>query len=78
VTVQEVTMYRVVCNRCGYSAQDGSDYYAWIEPGQAVDDADGDDWLIRDDGHWCRDCVVFDDGLDAYIPKPALKPEGAP
>ena len=45
-----VTMYRIVCDRCGACAQDDSDFYAWADDAQALDDASDADWLITDDG----------------------------
>lgn len=57
--IEHVTMYRVICDECGASAQDG-EYYAWLESGQAWDDADNADWVGGAAGprHYCRECVT--------------------
>jgi hypothetical protein len=78
MAIIEVTMYRLVCDRCGKSAQDASDYYAWADKDSAVNDAECDDWLLRDDGDWCQDCTVDDEERDERVPvasAAALTPE---
>lgn len=52
--------YWVVCDVCGVSAQEGSDYSAWsdrdtceIEPGEM-------DWHIEGGNHVCPDCLPGD------------------
>ena len=58
MSIQEVTMYRVVCDEpgCEASAQDGSDYYAWAhsDAGPYEDAADAD-WQVTPDGDYCPD-----------------------
>ncbi len=53
--IQEVTMYRVVCDEpgCEVPAQDETDYYAWADPGSAVDGAMDGEWIVRDGLHLC-------------------------
>lgn len=60
MSVVPIRMYRVVCDEpgCEVSAQDGNhyDYYAWVDPEQAEDDALDGDWLVTEDGkHYCTD-----------------------
>ena len=65
-----VTMYRIVCDRCGACAQDDSDFYAWADDARALDDASDADWLITDDGkHYCADCIEWNESEDELIPK---------
>ena len=55
--IETVQMYRVVCDNegCGASPQDGGDYWAWVDPGSALDDATNSDWYVGDgDNHLCR------------------------
>lgn len=66
----QVTMYRVMCDRCGVHADDAGDYFAWADKDQAITEAEEMLWLIRADGHWCPGCVTYDGEHDAYIPKP--------
>lgn len=44
--IQEVTMYRVVCDgpECEASPQDEDDYWAWADAGMAYDRANDGDW----------------------------------
>jgi hypothetical protein len=58
MAITEVTMYRIVCDgdNCDASAQEG-DFYAWSDPGQALGEAEGADWLTLDDKHYCDGCV---------------------
>ena len=72
MAIAEVTMYRVICDRCGASAQDG-DFYAWATKDSAIDEATGSDWLVNDDGHWCGDCTTWDEDADEEVPKPPLE-----
>jgi hypothetical protein len=46
--ITEVTMYRVVCDKdgCGESAQDDGEYYAFLDAGQAIDEAVSADWYV--------------------------------
>lgn len=74
MAITQITMYRIVCDRCGKSAQDGTDYYAWQDKDAAVLDAENDGWLLRDDGDWCNDCTVYDEKRDEYVPDPAAVP----
>lgn len=51
MTVQPVTMYRVICDwpDCRRSPQDESEYYAWADTDQAIDEADNSDWWTTAD-----------------------------
>jgi hypothetical protein len=66
MSVEEVTMYRVICDRCGQA--DDSDYYAWMDDSQALDVARESEWLIRDDGQWCPGCTTWDEEADEEVP----------
>lgn len=69
MSVEAVTMYRAVCDRCGQG--DDSEYYAWTDADQALDVARESEWLIRDDGQWCPHCTTWDEEADEEIPIPA-------
>jgi len=78
MSIAEVIMFRVICDRCGVSAQE-DEFYAWADKDQAISEAESGDWLIRDDGHWCLRCTIYDGDTDEYLPDPApLQPTGAP
>lgn len=56
--IKEVTMFRVICDDCGASAQEG-DYYAWADTEGALEEASGADWIMPRGGvgpHICRPC----------------------
>ena len=68
--IESVTMYKVNCDGCGESAEEGSDYFAWADASQAVDQAINGDWLETDDGkHYCPNCIEWDDEADEMRPK---------
>jgi hypothetical protein len=72
MSIETVAMYRVVCDRCGKCAQDGTDYFAWAQDEGALNDAREADWLITDDGHhYCCDCVQWNEAEDELVPKPS-------
>lgn len=52
MAVQEVTMYRVICDTdgCDKSPNDDTEYYAWAEKQQAIDEAGYANWWREDDG----------------------------
>lgn len=71
MSVQEVTMYRLLCDGCGGSASDLSDFYAWADIDSAVTDAQENDWYTakQPDGSLkvlCEGCAprcAFEDCL---------------
>ena len=83
MSLKEVPMYQVICDRCEANAQEDSDYWAWADKGQAWDAASDADWLAVDgDGetparHYCTECVHYDPELDEYAPKPPETAEAA-
>jgi hypothetical protein len=82
MAIEEVTMYRMVCDTCGKSAQEG-DYWAWAQPEGAIEEASESGWEFFDvepEHHYCPDCIEWDDELDGFKPtKPqASSTTGAP
>lgn len=72
--IREVTMYQVVCDRCGKCAQEESEHWAWADPDQAEDDAEYGDWLILEtevggEAHYCEGCTMWNDDEDERVPK---------
>ena len=72
MTIRAVTMFQIVCDRCG-GTDDGCDYYAWTEADQARDVAVSDGgWLVtgpsHDEHHWCPACCVYDEDADEFVP----------
>lgn len=76
MTVKPVTMYTVLCDRCGADAFEGCEFTAWSDEEQAIDVVrETGDWLTTDEGQWCESCVIWDEKKDAVVPLP---PEVAP
>lgn len=61
--IREVTYYQAICDGCGVSAHEASDFDAWGEPVDALLEAEGVDWV-----------TPGSDGLG--IDGPGLSPDG--
>ena len=57
MAVEEVTMYRVVCDApgCGVSAQEESEFYAWAHAESAIDEAMNDGWDTEGEQDFCEE-----------------------
>lgn len=68
--IKSITMYSVICDRCGKSFIDEfNGIVAWLDEGTAKEQAMESEWAEIGDKHYCPDCYEFDDELDEYIPK---------
>ena len=68
--IKPVTMYSVVCDRCGKTFIDEfNGIVAWLDEGTAKEQAMQSEWAEIGDKHYCPDCYEFDDELDEYVPK---------
>lgn len=67
--IKEVTMYSVVCDRCGktYGVDDG--IISWGDECTAKEQAMESEWEEIGDKHYCPDCYEFNEELDEYVPK---------
>lgn len=63
MTIKPVTMYQVVCDSCGKSADDG-EFFAFSDPGGALTDAGWADWKQIEGKDYCPDCYEWDDEAD--------------
>lgn len=55
--ITEVPMFRAACDVCGAGLPD-SDYWAWADAGQALEDWRDSDRLALDDGRlFCDECT---------------------
>lgn len=66
--IKPVTMYSVVCDRCGKTFCI-DDIIAWTDESDAIAYATDSEWAEIGDKHYCPDCYEFDDELDEYVPK---------
>lgn len=57
MAIEEVTMYRVVCDApgCGLSAQENGEFHAWADAGSAIDEAVDRDWDTQGEQDFCRE-----------------------
>lgn len=68
--IKTVTMYSVVCDRCGKPFIDEfNGIVAWLDEGTAKEQAMESEWAEIGDKHYCPDCYEFDEKLDEYVPK---------
>ena len=68
--IKLVTMYSVVCDRCGKQFIDEfNGIVAWLDEGTAKEQAIESEWVEIGNKYYCPDCYEFNDELDKYIPK---------
>jgi hypothetical protein len=65
VTFREATYYTAICDLCGASADESSDYTAWGDSAWADDAAANRDWWIERGNHICDPCQPRPDFEDA-------------
>lgn len=68
--IEEVTMYRAVCDRCGYKCGEDDEISAWDDADYAVDIALEQDWQNINGRLLCPDCYEIDEETDEYVEKP--------
>lgn len=69
MSVKQVTMYTIICDRCGADACADTDYSCWNEPDTAREMC-CDEWMEVDDKDYCPNCITWDDNQDKPTPKP--------
>lgn len=70
IMIKPVTMYSVVCDRCGKTFIDEfNGIVAWLDEGTAKEQAMESEWVEIGDNHYCPDCYEFNDVLNVYVPK---------
>lgn len=63
--IKPVTMYSVVCDRCGKTfIEEFNGIVAWLDEGTAKEQAMESEWAEIGDKHYCPDCYEYDDELD--------------
>ena len=68
--IKPVTMYSVVCDRCGKTFIDEfNGIVAWLDEGTAKEQAMESEWVEIGDKHYCPDCYEFNEVLNVYVPK---------
>ena len=67
--IKLVTMYSLVCDRCGKVNENYDGIIAWLDERTAKEQAIESEWVEIGDKHYCPDCYEFDDELDEYVTK---------
>jgi len=69
--IKEVTMYTVICDRCGKDVYSDCDTFSCTGSAKdAVDIAlDEFDWYEIKEDHYCPDCVTWNADASELIPK---------
>ena len=67
--IKPVTMYSVICDRCGKTFIDDNGIAAGVDEGTAKEQAMESEWAEIGDKNYCPNCYEFDDELDEYVPK---------
>lgn len=68
--IKQVTMYSVVCDRCGKPFIDEfNGIVAWLDEGTAKEQAMENEWVEIGDKHYCPDCYEFDDNSESMFLK---------
>ena len=63
---KRVTMYQMVCDRCGYVLEVG-DINAFADKDYALDCAMDDEWVEVKRKHYCPKCYSFDDKFNPIV-----------
>lgn len=66
--IKPVTMYQVVCDRCG-KIFETDDIVAWTDKQSARFYALESEWKEIGNKHYCPECYEFDDELDKVVQK---------
>ena len=67
--IKLVTMYSVVCDRCGKAFIDEfNGIVAWLDKETAKEQAMESEWIEIGDKQYCPNCYEFNKKLDEYVP----------
>lgn len=85
MSIESKPYFWVTCDweGCGVSAQEGSDFSAWADLSQAVEDAENGDWLTvvsadKPERHYCCNHTHWSEDEDCMVLGPASQKEGTP
>lgn len=67
--IREVTMYQVVCDRCGKICDEIGGIKEWANREYAQIAAFESGWLLINHETYCPDCVEYDEQTHEYKPK---------
>ncbi len=61
MSIQKIEMYTCICDCCGKSADEDTDYSCWGDSSLARDIASNEDWAHEGDKDYCTKCYSYDD-----------------
>lgn len=67
--VKEVTMYTILCDRCGVDAAKDAEHSCWGEP-EFAREMDCQEWEEIDGKDYCPNCVEWNHDETQLVPKP--------
>jgi len=65
--IKKVEMFYVVCDNCGVSCFEGSDYSCTVDEVSAKEVASDSDWIIHEGKDYCQECYSYDDNDEIVI-----------
>lgn len=69
--IKEVTMYTMVCDRCGVDACAGTDWSCWDSP-EAVRESCCEGWEEIGGMDYCNGCLTWNEDESELIAKPPI------
>lgn len=72
--IQKIQMFTVVCDNCGISADEDTDYSCWGDESFAKDVAGEAGFLIEGDLHYCPKCYSYNDDDEVVIDETRKNP----
>lgn len=69
MSIQKLEMYTCICDNCGKSADENTEYSCWSDDSIARDVAMNANWIRQGKEDYCIDCYSYDDE-DNLILKP--------
>lgn len=67
--IKPVTMYSMVCDRCGKTLVYDDYITAWTDECSTREVAQDSEWMNIDGKDYCPDCYEYDEDIDDYKPK---------
>ena len=59
--------WTLICDKCGKDVNAGTDYSGFDDKGYVMDCARDDNWIVKDDKHYCPDCYYYNDDDELTI-----------
>jgi len=76
MSFKKVEMFTVICDRCGLNAFEHTEFSGWCDKYQALDEAEGEDFVEIDSKHYCNDCWEWDSKDENQIARADIIKEG--